>query len=158
MPFTRYLEKTLLCSMSGGRPCQIPVLGLGYIKLICWSKKFHVNTQTSQMAAKTIGCSPQANSKAPLQKTIPTQLNEHVKVELLLTENLCPYVLAALVQAGTLNASKRETETSSWSKTPWFKMVSCLKAMLQQWWHKSCGSHHSGLTEDSLHKMEPDIT
>lgn len=70
------------------------------------------------MAAKTIGCSPQENSKAPLQKTIPTQLIEHVKVELSLTENLCPYVLAALVQAGTLNASKRETETPSWSKTP----------------------------------------
>lgn len=80
--------------------------GTGLYQIDLLTKKFHVNTQTSQMAAKTIGCSPQANSKATLQKTIPTQLIGHAKVELLLTENLCPYVLVALVQAGTLNASK----------------------------------------------------
>lgn len=43
------------------------------------------NHQTTQAVAKTIGCSPQTDSKTLLQKTITTQVIEYEGVELVAT-------------------------------------------------------------------------
>lgn len=56
----------------------------------------------------TLGCFPQFDSKAPLPKTIPAQLNKHGKAKLVLTKSLHTYILASLVQEGSLHATKRE--------------------------------------------------
>ena len=54
-------------------------------------------------------CAPQTDSKALLLMTTPIQLNEHGEVKLVTTESLQLYILASLVQEGTLHATKRET-------------------------------------------------
>lgn len=41
------------------------------------AKGVHRNPQTTQAVGKTLGCSPQTDSKSPLLKTTPTQLIEH---------------------------------------------------------------------------------
>lgn len=56
-----------------------PRIWLGIIE--CWPKVFHGYPQTTQAVAKTIGYSPQNDSKAPLLNTIPTQLNERGKAK-----------------------------------------------------------------------------
>ena len=55
----------------------LPVLGLSFIELSSRPKRSHGNTQTTQAFAKTIGCSPQTDSKSLLRKTTPTQLIQH---------------------------------------------------------------------------------
>lgn len=47
-----------------------PVLGLGYIELICWPIGFYENPQTTKSVANTIGCSSQTVCKASLLKPI----------------------------------------------------------------------------------------
>lgn len=64
---------------------RILVPWLYFIQLICWVKDSHRNSQTTQAVAITIGCSPQTDSKAPLVKRSPTQLNEHEEVGILPT-------------------------------------------------------------------------
>jgi len=68
-----------------------------------------MNPQTTQTVAETIDYSSQSNSKAPLLKTTPTQPIEHEEIELVSIQSLHFYVLASLVQQGTLSASKKET-------------------------------------------------
>ena len=47
-----------------------PGIGLNLIKLL--TKESHRNSQTTQAVAKTVSCSLQTDSKAPLLKTMPT--------------------------------------------------------------------------------------
>ena len=54
------------------------VLGLGYIQ----SSWPGVPWKSPNKPVKTIGCSPQTDSKAPLPKTALTQLIEHGEVKL----------------------------------------------------------------------------
>ena len=49
------------------------VPGLGYFNCT-WGQ---TNPQTTKTVATILGCIPQFDRKAPLPKTIPTQLNEH---------------------------------------------------------------------------------
>ena len=46
------------------------------------AKGFHGDPQIIHAVAKTIDCSQQIDSKAPLLKTTPTQIHEHGKAEL----------------------------------------------------------------------------
>lgn len=50
-----------------------------------FAKEPHGKIQPTQTIAKAIGSSPQTDDKALLQKTIPVQLTEHVKVKLMPT-------------------------------------------------------------------------
>ena len=58
------------------------VPGLGYFNCT-WGQ---TNPQTTKTVATILGCIPQFDRKAPLPKTIPTQLNEHGIVELVPTK------------------------------------------------------------------------
>lgn len=62
---------------------KILVPWLYFIQPICWVKDSHRNSQTTQAVAIAIGCSAQTDSKVPLVKRSPTQLNEHEEVEIL---------------------------------------------------------------------------
>lgn len=64
-----------------------------------------------QADAKTKGCSPETDNRAPLPRTIPTQLTEHGETELVPTWSLLPCVLVTLVWEGSLKATKKETWT-----------------------------------------------
>jgi hypothetical protein len=66
---------------------------------------------------KLIGCSSQTDSKAPLLKTIPTQLTEHREVRLVPTQSLHYYILESWVQEDTLHATKGETQTPTQPQT-----------------------------------------
>lgn len=55
---------------------------LDYMQLSCWSKRPLWNPQRTQAIAKTIGCSPQIDSKAPLLKTASTEIIEYGEIEL----------------------------------------------------------------------------
>lgn len=80
--------------------------GLHLIELL--AEGVPLGPQTTQAVAKSMDCSPQTDSKAPLPKTSPTQLIEHRQVKLVPTWSLYPYVPASLVQESTLPAIKRE--------------------------------------------------
>lgn len=69
-------------------------LGLGFIYLSCWLKGSHGKPQTTQSVGKTIGCSPQTDSKAPLLKTTAIQSIQHGEVYLVPTLSLQPYLFA----------------------------------------------------------------
>jgi hypothetical protein len=71
------------------------------------TKGSHGNPKTTQAVAKTICCSPQIDSGAPLLKETPTQLTENGKVELVSTQNP-HHFLPSLVKEGTLQATKVE--------------------------------------------------
>ena len=64
-----------------------------------------------------IGCSPQTDSKAPLLKRTSIQLIEHGEVTVLNTASLHSYVLASLVQEGTLHTTKGETQIPAQPQT-----------------------------------------
>lgn len=59
-------------------------IGLPLINLSKW-REFHGNSQITQAVAKTTGCSSETDFKAPLLKTVPTQLMEHEEVKLVYT-------------------------------------------------------------------------
>lgn len=69
------------------------------------------NVNPTQAFAMNIDCSPQTDIKAPSVKTTHTQLTVYGKVKLIHTWVLHIYVLASLIQEGTLHASKREAQT-----------------------------------------------
>ena len=64
------------------------------------------NPQTTKAVAKTIGCSPQTDSKASLLKTTLIELIEHGEVKLMPTQNLHSHVL--VTWKGIQQATKRE--------------------------------------------------
>lgn len=61
-----------------------------HLKKIFFLKRSHGNPQTTQDAAKTIGCSLQTDSRVPLRKRMPTQFIGHGEGNLVLTQNLHP--------------------------------------------------------------------
>lgn len=70
---------------------RVPVLGLGCIQF-----------QTSQVDAKTMACSLQTDSGAPLLRTTLPQSLKHAEVEQVPNWSLYTYILDSLVWEGTL--------------------------------------------------------
>lgn len=70
MADTEY-ELAISCSQA-----RLQVAGLGCIYLSCWSRGSHGDPQTSKADARTEGCSIQTDNKAPLLRSISTQLIE----------------------------------------------------------------------------------
>ena len=58
---------------------KLPVPGLAYIQLNCWPKTSH--PQTTESVAKTMGCSPQTNSKNLLLQVTAVQLIDYGEVK-----------------------------------------------------------------------------
>lgn len=61
-----------------------------------------------QDCSMTRGCSLQINSRTPLLRKMPTQLIEHVEVELMSARD----ILVSLVWKGTLQALKEKHDTN----------------------------------------------
>lgn len=85
---------------------KFPVLEMGYISLMCWSKGFCGNPQTTQAVVKAIVllsknghiiCSTEADHKALLLKTALSQLIEHKEDELVPTKSLYPWGIVFLL-------------------------------------------------------------
>jgi hypothetical protein len=70
--------------------------------------EFHGNPQTIQAIVKTLGCFPQTDGKDQLVKTSSVQPIEYGGVKSLHT-----YMLAFLLQEGTLYSSKGKTNSAS---------------------------------------------
>lgn len=92
------MKKTELQLAISCHQLKFPVQKLCYIQLNCWPKISHRIPQEIQDVVKAIGGSPQTDSKTPLLKKTPTQLTEHRKVELVLTQNCDRYTLVSSLQ------------------------------------------------------------
>lgn len=75
---------------------KLPVLELCYIPLSCWPKGSHGNSQTTEVVANTMFCSPQTDSKFPLLKTTLIQLTVDGEIELVFTQSLHSYMSMSL--------------------------------------------------------------
>ena len=88
------------------------LVGLYLIELL--AKGFSWNSQTTQSKVKTIGCSPQTESKSSLLKVTPTQIIEHREVEMVPKYTLHPYAIAYLfgIERYSVRYQRRDVNTS----------------------------------------------
>ena len=105
-------------------------------------------SQSTQAVAKTMGCSPLTDSKAPLLKTTTTQFIAYRKVELVSVWNLHPYPLVSGLES--LQKEKPGYQLLSYN-------LSDLEDGLGWWWHRTCGSGQPmfGLTWGPCPEREP---
>ena len=95
-------------------PNGVSSTGTGLYLIESLVKGVHWESPTTQTVAKSIGCSSQTDSKAPLLKITPTQLTEHGEgSQSFNTQSLYPSVLVSSVQKGTLYTTKREKQALS---------------------------------------------
>jgi hypothetical protein len=95
-------------------PNGVSSTGTGLYLIESLVKGVHWESPTTQTVAKSIGCSSQTDSKAPLLKITPTQLTEHGEgSQSFNTQSLYPSVLVSSLQKGTLYTTKREKQALS---------------------------------------------
>ena len=87
---------------------KLSLVGSECMQLSYWLRGSHGNHQTSRAIAKTKGCFPPSDSRAPLLRTTPTQLIEHGKVKLVYIWNPHLYALVSLAWKSALQATERE--------------------------------------------------
>ena len=85
---------------------------LGCIQTSCWSRGFHQNPQTTNTTAKTEVFSLQTDNRAPLPRTITTQLIENGELMLVPIWSLYSCVFGALPM--TYNLSSLQNMLGQW--------------------------------------------
>ena len=72
---------------------QLPVARLDCIQVSSWLRGHMEIPPKSQADAKTIGCSPQTESReAPLTRSVPINVNEHEEVKVVPPCSCHPYI------------------------------------------------------------------